>query len=86
MSQYLFHKLLGEILLQSPNNFVPIQFVLGEHESSLYLRGDRVKYWDISIVIGKRDIYWGTARAHSFSNSRSLLGNRGLLEMLSGRI
>jgi hypothetical protein len=27
--------------------------ILGEHEPSLYLRGDRVKYWDIPIVIGK---------------------------------
>ena len=86
MSQYIFHKLLGGILLQSPNSFVPIQFVLGEHVYSLYLRGDRVKYWYISIVIGKKDIYWETARAHSFPNSRSLLENRELLEMLSGRI
>jgi len=27
--------------------------ILGEHELSLYLRGDVVKYWDIPIVIGK---------------------------------
>jgi len=26
-----------------------------------------VKYWDISIVIGEIEQYWGTAGAHSFS-------------------
>jgi len=55
--------------------------ILGEHESSLYLRGDGVKYWDIPIVNGERELYRGTAGVHSFSNSRRLLGNGGL-EML----
>jgi len=27
--------------------------ILGEHEGSLYLRRERVKYWDIPIVIGE---------------------------------
>ena len=62
MSQYFFHKLLGGILLQSPNSFVPTQFILGEHESSLYLRGDRVKYWDIQLL-GK-EIYIGELLEH----------------------
>ena len=28
--------------------------MLGEHELTLYLREDGVKYWDIPIVIGER--------------------------------
>jgi len=52
---------------------------LGEHELSLYLRGVGVKYCDKPIVIGCiGDLLEYTL----FSNSRSLLGNDGLLEML----
>jgi len=31
--------------------------ILEEHEPFLYLRGDEVKYCDISIIIGKRKMY-----------------------------
>jgi len=55
--------------------------ILGEHELSLYLRGDVVKYWDIPILIGEREMYWKTSGTHSFPNSRRLLNNGGLLEM-----
>jgi len=55
---------------------------LREHETSLYLRGVRVKYRNNSRVIGEREMYWKTAGAHPFPDSRSLLGNEGLLEML----
>jgi len=68
--------------LQSLSNLVPITNILEEHEPSLYLRGVKVKYWNNPIVIEERDIYWRTAGAHFFSNSKSLLENEGLLEML----
>jgi len=60
--------LLGELLLQSPNNLVPIQQHIGKALALLYLRGVGVKYWDNLIVIGEREMYWRTAGAHpSFS-------------------
>ena len=36
-----------------------------------------MKYWDNPIVIGDSEMYWKTARAHPFINSRSLSGNGG---------
>ena len=55
------------ILLSQYNN------ILGEHESSLYLMGDEVKYWDIPIVIWKKGDVLGNCQSVSFSQRQEIL-------------
>ena len=82
MFQYHFLRLLGEMILQFLNTHPNTTNILGEPNFSLYLRGVGMKYWDIPILIGERERFWGTAGVYLLHNIDSLLRKRRLLEML----
>jgi len=47
---------------------------LEDKELSLYLRRVGVKYWDKTIIIGERKMYWRTTEIYFPPNSDGLLG------------